>query len=109
MNYSFERSLSPFFFSVSFRFLGLENERALFRVYQGPITAKSVDQFLPPSTSMQRLPLLDFPIDILFLILYELPIEDLVSIASVSSIITHQVAPPLIHPRTDLQDFLLPL
>lgn len=55
---------------------------------------------------MQRLPLLDFPIDILFLILYELSVEDLVNLSSVSPVTTHQVAPPLIHHRTDLQDFL---
>ena len=36
---------------------------------------------------MQRLPLLDFPIDILFLILYELSVEDLLSFTSVPSII----------------------
>jgi len=57
---------------------------------------------------MQRLPLLDFPIDILFLILYELSVEDLVSLASVSPTTAHQMA-PLLMPRTDLQDFLLHL
>ena len=56
---------------------------------------------------MQHLPLLDFPIDILFLILYELPIEDLVSLASVSPITNHDAIPLLTRHRTDLQDFLL--
>lgn len=56
---------------------------------------------------MQRFPLLDFPIDILFLILYELSVEDLVSLASVPPIVTHQVAPLLIHHQTDLQGVLL--
>jgi len=54
---------------------------------------------------MQHFPLLDFPIDILFLILYELSVEDLVSLASVSPNPTHKaVAPLLIHNRTDLQE-----
>lgn len=57
---------------------------------------------------MQHLPLLDFPIDILFLILYELSVEDLVSLASVSPITFHQAAPVLIYsPQTDLQDVQL--
>ena len=56
---------------------------------------------------MQHLPLLDFPIDILFLILYELPIQDLVSLASVSRITDHDPTPLLTRHRTDLQDFLL--
>jgi hypothetical protein len=73
----------------------------------GTMATTSADQLLPPPTPMNRLPLLDFPIDILFLILYELSVGDLVSLASVSSISTHRVAPPLTHPRTDLQDFLL--
>lgn len=57
------------------------------RVYQVTMTATSADQLFPPPTPMQRLPLLDFPIDILFLILYELSVEDLLSFTSVSSII----------------------
>lgn len=56
---------------------------------------------------MQHFPLLDFPVDILFLILYHLSVEDLVSLASVSLIATHKVAPLLIQHRTDLQDVLL--
>jgi len=75
------------------------------------MAAKSDDQSpLPPPTPMQRFPLLDFPVDILFLILYELSVEDLVSLASVPSI-----APIEWHLRVlirlpiDLQDFLLHL
>lgn len=57
---------------------------------------------------MQHFPLLNFPIDILFLILYELSVEDLVSLASVSLIATHRaVLPLLIYHRTDLQGVLL--
>lgn len=57
---------------------------------------------------MQHFPLLDFPIDILFLILYELSVEDLVSLASVSPNATHKaVVSPLIHHRTDLQEAVL--
>lgn len=37
----------------------------------------------PSAPSMQHLPLLEFPIDILFLILYELPVEDLLNLALV--------------------------
>lgn len=51
---------------------------------------------------MQHLPLLKFPIDILFLILYELPVEDLNNIALVSFIMTRQSIPILIHPEPDL-------
>jgi len=57
---------------------------------------------------MQHFPLLDFPIDILFLILYELSVEDLVTLASVSPNATHKtVVPLLIHHRTDLQEVVL--
>ena len=57
---------------------------------------------------MQHFPLLNFPIDILFLILYELSVEDLVSLASVPLIATHRAVPPLlIYHRIDLQGVLL--
>ncbi|KAF9654047.1 hypothetical protein BDM02DRAFT_3182457 [Thelephora ganbajun] len=46
------------------------------------MVAESADQLLPPPTPMQPLPLLDFPIDVLFLILYELSVDDLLSLAS---------------------------
>lgn len=69
------------------------------------MAATSADQLLSPPTPMRHLPLLDFPIDILYLILYELSIEDLVSLASVSSIVIHQVAPLLIHPEQTCKTF----
>ena len=59
---------------------------------------------------MQHLPLLDFPTDVLFLILYELPIEDLLNLSSVSFINIHPAALVLINrPQIDLQDFPLHL
>lgn len=58
---------------------------------------------------MERLPLLEFPIDILFLILYELPVEDLLNLASVPFIDALQPTPALNHPLSDLQGFPLHL
>jgi hypothetical protein len=52
---------------------------------------------------MQHFPLLDLPTDILFLILYELSVEDLLSLVSVSSLIIRKAAPLLIRHRADLQ------
>lgn len=51
---------------------------------------------------MRHLPLLEFPIDILFLILYELPVEDLLNLASVSFINIRQATLTLNHALTDL-------
>lgn len=73
--------------------------------------AKSLDQLLAAAILllpfMQHLPLLQFPADILFLIFYQLSVEDLVNLASVSFIPIHQVAPMMMRFPTDLQD--LPL
>lgn len=54
--------------------------------------AKSLDQLLAAAILllpfMQHLPLLQFPVDILFLIFYQLSVEDLVNLASVSFILS---------------------
>jgi hypothetical protein len=58
---------------------------------------------------MQHFPLLEFPVDILFLILYELPLKDILNLASVSFINIYHVTLVLNYPQTDLQVFLLHL